>query len=40
MQTVIAAATAYCDRFDSDEQPKARYDLIKQFVLAGASVDA
>ena len=37
---LIAAATAYCSRFDTDEQPKARYALIKQFAAAGARVNA
>ncbi len=37
--SLIAAATAYCGRFDTDEEPNARYGLIKQLVAAGAKVN-
>ena len=34
------AATAYCHKFDSDESPPARYDLVKKLVDAGAKVNS
>ena len=37
---LTAAATAYCERFDSDETPASRYDLIKKLVDAGAKVNS